>query len=149
KTQRQSWNKDSRLDDLRRNEAHKALLDVCGVSSAPKRSTVIRFRIPQRRSTRLTPPSPIPTVDKADEMILQDILQVSLAEHKSREEQEARENVELVNKHLASVEIEKMMEGWLVVFTLMFPGRLSPTRLEWTIDTIEDLSLKEGINLRS
>ncbi|GKF53652.1 hypothetical protein Tco_0160562, partial [Tanacetum coccineum] len=49
-----------------------------------------------------------PTVDKADEMILQDTLQVSLAEHKSREEQEARENVELVNKHLASVEIEKM-----------------------------------------
>ncbi|GKE27000.1 hypothetical protein Tco_1442384, partial [Tanacetum coccineum] len=40
-------------------------------------------------------------------MILQDTLQVSLAEHKSREEQEARENVELVNKHLASEEIEK------------------------------------------
>ncbi|GJW92859.1 hypothetical protein Tco_0172531 [Tanacetum coccineum] len=42
------------------------------------------------------------------EMILQDTLQVSLAEHKSREEQEARENVELVNKHLASEEIEKL-----------------------------------------
>ncbi|GJX85484.1 hypothetical protein Tco_0336258 [Tanacetum coccineum] len=28
KTQRQSWNKDSRLDDLRRNEAHRTLLDV-------------------------------------------------------------------------------------------------------------------------
>ncbi|GKB10852.1 hypothetical protein Tco_0844775, partial [Tanacetum coccineum] len=41
-----------------------------GVSSALKRSTVIRFRIPQRRSTRLTPPAPVPTVDKADEMIL-------------------------------------------------------------------------------
>ncbi|GKA09394.1 hypothetical protein Tco_0688725 [Tanacetum coccineum] len=63
-----------------------------GVSSAPKRSTVIRFRIPQRIFTRLTPPSPMLTVDKADEMILQDTLQVSLAEHKSREEQEAREN---------------------------------------------------------
>ncbi|GJW72380.1 hypothetical protein Tco_0129297 [Tanacetum coccineum] len=82
-----------------------------GVSSAPKRSTVIRFRIPQRIFTRLTPPSPMLTVDKADEMILQDTLQVSLAEHKSREEQEARENVELVNEHLASVEIEKMVEG--------------------------------------
>ncbi|GJS26691.1 hypothetical protein Tco_0487311, partial [Tanacetum coccineum] len=63
------------------------------------------------RSTRLTPLAPVLTVDKADEMILQDTLQVSLAEHKSREEQEARENVELVNKHLASEEIEKMMEG--------------------------------------
>ncbi|GKC50361.1 hypothetical protein Tco_1073106 [Tanacetum coccineum] len=81
------------------------------MSSAPKRSTMIHFRIPQRRSTRLTPPAPVPTVDKADEIILQDKLQVSLAEYKSQEEQEARENVELVNKHLASMEIEKMMEG--------------------------------------
>ncbi|GKB67291.1 hypothetical protein Tco_0928703 [Tanacetum coccineum] len=81
-----------------------------GESSAPKWSIVIRFRIPQRRSTRLTPPAPVPTVDKADEMIFQDTLQVSLAEHKSREEQEARENVELVNKHLASEEIEKMVD---------------------------------------
>ncbi|GJS54709.1 hypothetical protein Tco_0628071 [Tanacetum coccineum] len=80
-------------------------------SSAPKRSTMIHFRLPERRSTRLTLPAPMPTIDKADEMILQDTLQVSLAEHKSREEQEARENVELVNEHLASVEIEKMVEG--------------------------------------
>ncbi|GKE74602.1 hypothetical protein Tco_1536643 [Tanacetum coccineum] len=77
-------------------------------SSAPKRSTVIHFHLPERRSTRLTPPAPVLTVDKADEMILQDTLQVSLAEHKSREEQEARENVKLVKEHLASVEIEKM-----------------------------------------
>ncbi|GKG29907.1 hypothetical protein Tco_0419805 [Tanacetum coccineum] len=61
--------------------------------SDPRRSTVIRLRLPERRSTRLTPPALVPTVDKADEMILQDTLQVSLAEHKSREEQEARENV--------------------------------------------------------
>ncbi|GJW17189.1 retrovirus-related pol polyprotein from transposon TNT 1-94 [Tanacetum coccineum] len=80
-------------------------------SSAPKRSTVIHFRLPERRSTRPTPPALVPTIDKADEMILQDTLQVSLAGHKSREEQEARENVELVNKHLASEEIEKIMEG--------------------------------------
>ncbi|GJR67689.1 hypothetical protein Tco_0013754 [Tanacetum coccineum] len=80
-------------------------------SSAPKRSTMIHFRLPERRSTRLTPLAPVPTVNKADEMILQDTLQVSLAEQKSREEQEARENVELVNKHLASEAIEKMMEG--------------------------------------
>ncbi|GJV81009.1 hypothetical protein Tco_1516879 [Tanacetum coccineum] len=45
-----------------------------GESSAPKQSTMIRFCIPQRRSTRLTPPAPMPTVDKADQMILQDIL---------------------------------------------------------------------------
>ncbi|GJZ88084.1 hypothetical protein Tco_0659866 [Tanacetum coccineum] len=79
-------------------------------SSAPRRSTVIRLRIPERRSTCLTPPAPVPTVDKADEMILQDTLQVSLAEHKSRKEQEARENVALVDEHLASEEIEKMVD---------------------------------------
>ncbi|GKA65486.1 hypothetical protein Tco_0765193 [Tanacetum coccineum] len=38
-------------------------------------------------------------------------LQVSLAEHKRREEQASRENVELVNEHLASIEIIKMVEG--------------------------------------
>ncbi|GJZ82174.1 hypothetical protein Tco_0647168 [Tanacetum coccineum] len=81
-----------------------------GESSDPKWSTVIHFCIPQRRSTRLTPPAPVSTIDKAEEMILQDTLQVNLAEHKSREEQEARENVELVNEHLTSEEIEKMVE---------------------------------------
>ncbi|GJZ07752.1 hypothetical protein Tco_0542035 [Tanacetum coccineum] len=100
KIQRQSWNEDSNMDDLRRNEAHRALSDVFGID------------VPlTQRSTRLTPPALVPTVDKADEMILQDTLQVSLAEHKSREEEKARENVELVNEHLASVVIEKMVEG--------------------------------------
>ncbi|GJU09093.1 hypothetical protein Tco_1125523 [Tanacetum coccineum] len=80
-------------------------------SSALRRSTVIRLRIPERRSTRLTPPAPVPNVDKADEMILQDTLQVSLAEHKSHEEQEARENVAMVDEHFASEEIEKMVDG--------------------------------------
>ncbi|GKB10648.1 hypothetical protein Tco_0844571 [Tanacetum coccineum] len=80
-------------------------------SSALRRSTVVRLRIPKRRSTRLTPLAPVPTVDKADEMILQDTLQVSLAGHKSHEEQEARENVALVDEHLASEEIEKMVDG--------------------------------------
>nr|GEU67178.1 hypothetical protein [Tanacetum cinerariifolium] len=53
--QRQSWNEDSRLDDLRRDEANGALSD---------------------RSIRLTPPTPVPMVDKADELILQDTLQM-------------------------------------------------------------------------
>nr|GEW03673.1 hypothetical protein [Tanacetum cinerariifolium] len=55
--------------------------------------------------------TPVQTVDKADKLILQDTLQVSLVEHKSRQEQKARENVALVETHLASVEIEKMVEG--------------------------------------
>ncbi|GKA10921.1 hypothetical protein Tco_0690354, partial [Tanacetum coccineum] len=80
-------------------------------SSAPRRSTMIRLRLHERRSIRLTPPAPVPIVDKAYGMILQDTLQVSLAEHKSREEQEARENVALVDEHLASEEIKKMVDG--------------------------------------
>ncbi|GJW59478.1 hypothetical protein Tco_0108813 [Tanacetum coccineum] len=112
--QRQSQNANSRVDDFRRNEEHGALLN---------------------RSTRLTPPDPVPTMDKADEMVLQDTLQVSLAEHKSREEQEARENVELVNKHLASEEIEKMMKGSENVIDDSLPPRndepnIPGTRLE-------------------
>ncbi|GJW58046.1 hypothetical protein Tco_0104777 [Tanacetum coccineum] len=75
-----------------------------------ERSTVIRFRLPSRQSARLTPPVPVPSAEKADEMILQDMIQVSLAEHKSHEEQEARENVALVYEHLAAEEIEKLVE---------------------------------------
>ncbi|GJT95651.1 hypothetical protein Tco_1091169 [Tanacetum coccineum] len=64
-----------------------------------------------RRFHKSTPPAPVPTVDKADEIILQDTLQVSLTKHKSREEQEARKNVALVDEHLASEEIEKMVSN--------------------------------------
>ncbi|GJT67509.1 hypothetical protein Tco_1018989 [Tanacetum coccineum] len=77
-------------------------------SSAPRRSTMTRLCLPERRSTRFTLPTPVPAVDKADEMMLQDTLQLSLAEHKSREEQEVRENAALVDEHLASEEVEKM-----------------------------------------
>ncbi|GJY10717.1 retrovirus-related pol polyprotein from transposon TNT 1-94 [Tanacetum coccineum] len=45
-------------------------------SSAPKWFTVICFRLPERKSTRLTPPAPVLTVDEVDEMILQDTLQI-------------------------------------------------------------------------
>nr|GEZ09309.1 hypothetical protein [Tanacetum cinerariifolium] len=87
-------------------------IDVPLTQSQPIESTQETYRTHSAsRSTSLTPPTPVPTVDKADEMILHDTLQVSLTEHKSREEQEDRENVELVNEHLASVEIEKMVEG--------------------------------------
>ncbi|GJT70310.1 hypothetical protein Tco_1029596 [Tanacetum coccineum] len=78
----------------------------------PTESTQGTHRTPSapRQSARLTPPVPVPSAEKADEMILQDMIQVSLAEHKSREEQEARENVALVYEHLAAEEIEKLVE---------------------------------------
>nr|GEZ15963.1 hypothetical protein [Tanacetum cinerariifolium] len=87
-------------------------IDVLLTQSQPTESTQGTYRSPSApRSTRLMPPAPVPMVDKADELILQDTLQVSLAEKKSRQEQEAREIVALVDEHLASVEIEKMVEG--------------------------------------
>ncbi|GJT09291.1 hypothetical protein Tco_0856333 [Tanacetum coccineum] len=78
---------------------------------------------------------PVPNVEKADEIILQDTLQVSLAETQSGEVQEARENVELVNKHLASEEIEKLVEGSENVIDDSLPPRndepqILGTRLE-------------------
>nr|GEW55802.1 uncharacterized mitochondrial protein AtMg00810-like [Tanacetum cinerariifolium] len=72
---------------------------------------VIRLRFPQRRSTRLTPPTPIPTTTKADVIILQDIIQLSLAEQKSRNKLKAKQNVQKVEEHLIADEIEKLVEG--------------------------------------
>nr|GEX80934.1 hypothetical protein [Tanacetum cinerariifolium] len=85
-------------------------IDVLLIQSSPTESTQGMLRTPSK-STRLTQPALVLTVDKADELILQDTLQVSLAEHKIRQEQEARENMALVKKHLASEVIEKMVEG--------------------------------------
>nr|GFB93493.1 hypothetical protein [Tanacetum cinerariifolium] len=51
-----------------------------GESSVQKKSTIIRLHLPPRRSTRLTPPIPVPTTDEADDIILQDTIQLSLAE---------------------------------------------------------------------
>nr|GFD18359.1 hypothetical protein [Tanacetum cinerariifolium] len=50
-----------------------------GELSAQRKSFVIRLRIPERRSTRLTPPTPILTTTDADYIILQDTIQLSLA----------------------------------------------------------------------
>ncbi|GJW59318.1 hypothetical protein Tco_0106049, partial [Tanacetum coccineum] len=80
-------------------------------SSASRKSTVIRLRIPQRRSTRHTLPTPIPTIDEADDIILQDTIQLSLAEQKIREELEANQNEDKVKEHLMAEEIEKLVEG--------------------------------------
>ncbi|GJW49899.1 hypothetical protein Tco_0091250 [Tanacetum coccineum] len=82
-----------------------------GESSAPQKATVIRLRIPLRRSTRLTPPTPIPTSDEANDIILQDTIQLSLAEYKSNKELEAKQNKEKVKEHLMAEEIEKLVEG--------------------------------------
>ncbi|GKB60853.1 hypothetical protein Tco_0917039 [Tanacetum coccineum] len=110
--------------------------------SAPKQSTMIRFRLPERRLTRLTPLALVPTTDKADEMQLQDTLQVSLAEHKSREEQEAIENVALVNEHLATTEIDKLVDDSENVVDDSSPPRNDDTTIPGT--RLEPKSDKES-----
>nr|GEW03590.1 hypothetical protein [Tanacetum cinerariifolium] len=102
---------------MKQTEHYRMYAEVFGIDvpltqSQPTESTQGTCRTPSApRYTRLTPPALVPTVDKADQLILQDTLQVNLAEHQSRQEQETRENVALVDEHLASVEIEKMVEG--------------------------------------
>ncbi|GJX32660.1 hypothetical protein Tco_0242515 [Tanacetum coccineum] len=104
-------------EEMKLTEHYKMYVEVFGLDvpltqSQPTESTQGTYRTlsSPRQSTRLTPPIPVPTVEKADEMILQDMIQVSLVEHKSHEEQEARENVALVYEHLAAVEIKKLVE---------------------------------------
>ncbi|GKB56662.1 hypothetical protein Tco_0912848 [Tanacetum coccineum] len=104
-------------EEMKLTEHYKMYAEVFGLDvpltqSQPTESTQGTHRTlsAPRQSARLTPPVPVPTAEKADEMILQDMIQVSLAEHKSREEQEARENVALVYEHLAAEEIEKLVE---------------------------------------
>ncbi|GJW83454.1 hypothetical protein Tco_0156599 [Tanacetum coccineum] len=64
-----------------------------------------------QRSTRLTPPTPIPTTAEADDIILQDTIQLSLVEQKSHDELEETQNVQKVEEHLIAEEIEKLVEG--------------------------------------
>ncbi|GJR58188.1 hypothetical protein Tco_1500350 [Tanacetum coccineum] len=120
-------------------------LDVPLTQSQPTESTQGTHKTPS------APRSPTPkmdtadssaTVDKADEMILQDTLQVSLVEHKIRKEQEARENMKLVNKHLASEEIEKMMEGSENVIDDSLPPRNDEPNILGT--RLEPMSDKES-----
>ncbi|GKA37434.1 hypothetical protein Tco_0723999 [Tanacetum coccineum] len=85
-------------------------IDVPLTQSQPTESTQGTHRTPSSPRS-LNPDKEVaelmPTIDKPDEMILQDTLQVSLVEHKSHEEQEARENVALSDKESPEVEIAK------------------------------------------
>ncbi|GJX64528.1 retrovirus-related pol polyprotein from transposon TNT 1-94 [Tanacetum coccineum] len=53
----------------------------------------------------------VPTTQEAEDIVLQDTLQVSISKQKIRKENEAKENVEKVKEHLMAEEIEKLVEG--------------------------------------
>ncbi|GJS52012.1 putative ribonuclease H-like domain-containing protein [Tanacetum coccineum] len=82
-----------------------------GESSAQRKSTIIRLCIPPRRSTRLTPPTPIPTAAEVEDITSRDTIQLGIVEQKSHDDLEAHQNVEKVNGHLVAEEIKKMVEG--------------------------------------
>ncbi|GJS32485.1 retrovirus-related pol polyprotein from transposon TNT 1-94 [Tanacetum coccineum] len=92
-------------DEMKLTEHYKMYAEVFGLDvpltqSQPTESTQGTHRTPS------APRSPNPATETAES----NMIQVSLAEHKSREEQEARENVALVYEHLAAEEIEKLVE---------------------------------------
>ncbi|GJZ06992.1 hypothetical protein Tco_0540785 [Tanacetum coccineum] len=100
-------------------------------SSAPKQSTVIHFRLPERRSARLTPPAPVPTIDKEDEMILQDTLQVLLS-----------------TKFEKSKKLEKMNDEPKILGTRLEP-RSDKESLDWdnTKDKEEEITNDEVVEV--
>ncbi|GJS65664.1 hypothetical protein Tco_0680228 [Tanacetum coccineum] len=106
-------------EEIKLTEYYKMYAEVFGLDvpltqSQPTESTQGTHRTtsaPRLPNPATEPAESMPTTEKADEMILQDTIQVSLAEHKSHEEQEARENVALVYEHLAAEEIEKLVEN--------------------------------------
>ncbi|GJZ41721.1 hypothetical protein Tco_0588607 [Tanacetum coccineum] len=89
-------------DEMKQTEHYRMYVEVFGIvvpltQSQPTESTQGTHRTPS------TPRSPNPNKEVTES--------ISLAEHKSHEEQEAREDVALVDEHLASEEIEKMVDG--------------------------------------
>ncbi|GJR11034.1 hypothetical protein Tco_0793686 [Tanacetum coccineum] len=73
-------------------------------------SLCIRLRFHKVGQTRLTPPTTVPTIAEVEDMTLQDTIQLSIIEQKSRDDFEARQNVEKVNEYLEDEEIKKMVE---------------------------------------
>ncbi|GKB08514.1 hypothetical protein Tco_0836826 [Tanacetum coccineum] len=63
--------------------------------------------------TASSPRSPNPVVDEGEskDVILQDTIQQSIAEQKSHDDLEAKQNEEKVKEHLLAEEIEKLVEG--------------------------------------
>ncbi|GKC68810.1 hypothetical protein Tco_1101408 [Tanacetum coccineum] len=88
-------------------------IDVPTTQSQPIESTQGTHRTTSapRRSTRLNPPTPILTTAEAANIILQDTIQLSLAEKKSHDELETKQNVQKVEEHLIAEENEKLVEG--------------------------------------
>ncbi|GKC36127.1 hypothetical protein Tco_1048511 [Tanacetum coccineum] len=104
-------------DEMKQMEHYRMYAEVFGIDVPLTQSRTTEFSQGTHRTTS-TSRSPNPNKEAAESSVPRRstvihlyTLQVSLVEHKSHEEREARENVALVDEHLASEEIEKMMDG--------------------------------------
>ncbi|GJV92527.1 hypothetical protein Tco_1540340 [Tanacetum coccineum] len=78
-----------------------------GESSAQRKPTVIRFRIPRRPDTK----TPISTAAEIDITNLDETIQMSIAKQRSIKDFEAQQNVEKVKDHMVDEELEQLREG--------------------------------------
>ncbi|GKC10772.1 hypothetical protein Tco_1007554, partial [Tanacetum coccineum] len=79
-----------------------------GESSAQRKSTVIRFRVPPRRQD---PETPIPTAAEIDVTNLDETIQMSIATQRSIKDYEAQQNVAKVKEHIVDEELDQLLEG--------------------------------------
>nr|GEW19238.1 Gag-Pol polyprotein [Tanacetum cinerariifolium] len=87
------------MDEMKLTNHYRMYDVVFGIDVPTTQSQLIestqgmhRILSTPRRSTQLTPPTPIPATAEADEIILQDTIQLSLAEKKSHDELKATQN---------------------------------------------------------
>nr|GEU42708.1 ribonuclease H-like domain-containing protein [Tanacetum cinerariifolium] len=92
-------------DKMKLTENYRLYAEVFGVDVPTTQSLMIESTQGTDRTTR-APRTPNPEIAE----VLQDTLQVSPTEQKSREELEATQNVEKVKEHLMAEEIEKLVE---------------------------------------
>nr|GEW66729.1 hypothetical protein [Tanacetum cinerariifolium] len=97
-------------DEMKHTENYQMYDAVLGVDVPTTQSQPIELCIPSRRSTRLTTLTPISTTANAEDIILQDTIQLSIVEQKSHDELKAKQNLEKVKDHLIVEEIEKLVK---------------------------------------
>ncbi|GJS30612.1 hypothetical protein Tco_0491232 [Tanacetum coccineum] len=114
-------------------------LDVPLTQSQPIESTHGTHRTPStpRRSTRLTPPTPVPTVDKADEMILQETLQIPGTRLEPKSDKESLE-VKITN----AKEVEITNDEEVEITNVVIPVNVNEEGEEIT-DEVYELKRRE------
>ncbi|GJU44800.1 hypothetical protein Tco_1202066 [Tanacetum coccineum] len=100
-------------EEMKLMENYRLYVEVFGVDVPTTQS---QPTVPTQGTDRTTSAPRTPTLlllkeNRVLNEVLQDTLQVSLAEKKSHDEDEARENMEQVKQHLMAEEIEKLVEG--------------------------------------